>query len=231
MKWAPARLFCTFPPVSLTSVSYQDFCSAALVHLILLRTLGGPGPFWRPARGQPGLGCSGPFWTPPGSGVVMRPSFVAGVLMMLQHSINHCKLQYTSCRAPGGYSPAAPGVGMLLLQRSARTSRSCAVDRHAMRTPCLVPYWYGGSELLPQRRCGRHLPPGRSAVGGGRGTGSSHPRESWQRLSGGVVSCYPRGAAATLSCSGQGWGGGLLSARSEHSFFARLQPTSAAAKE
>ena len=28
-----------------------------------------------------------------------------------------------------------------------------------------VPFWYGGSELLPQGRCGRHLPPGKSAVG------------------------------------------------------------------
>ena len=44
-------------------------------------------------------------------------------------------------------------------------------------------FWYGGSELLPQGRCGRHLPPVRSAAGAGRGTGSSHPRESWQRLS------------------------------------------------
>ena len=40
-------------------------------------------------------------------------------------------------------------------------------------------FWYGGSELLPQGRCGRHLPPGRSAVGAGRGTGSSHPFDGW----------------------------------------------------
>ena len=38
----------------------------------------------------------------------------------------------------------------------------------------------GGSELLPQGRSGRHLPPMRSAAGAGRGTCSSHPRESWQ---------------------------------------------------
>ena len=42
--------------------------------------------------------------------------------------------------------------------------------------------WYGGSELLPQGRCGRHLPPVRSTMGAGRGTGSSHPRKIWQRL-------------------------------------------------
>ena len=52
----------------------------------------------------------------------------------------------------------------------------------------LIRFLYGGSELLPQERCGRHLPPGRSAVGAGRGTGSSHPRESWQRLSRALVS-------------------------------------------
>ena len=33
----------------------------------------------------------------------------------------------------------------------------------------------GGSELLPQRRCGGHLPLGRSTAGAGSGTGSSHP--------------------------------------------------------
>ena len=34
------------------------------------------------------------------------------------------------------------------------------------------PIWYGGSELLPQGRCERHLPPVRSAAGAGSGTGS-----------------------------------------------------------
>ena len=37
------------------------------------------------------------------------------------------------------------------------------------------------SELLPQGRCGRHFSPVRGAAGAGRGTGSSHPREIWQR--------------------------------------------------
>ena len=60
-------------------------------------------------------------------------------------------------------------------------------------------FWHVGGELLPQGRCGRRLPPVRSAAGAGSGTGSSHPRESWQRLSRalvcvGVVSC-PRNAA------------------------------------
>ena len=30
-------------------------------------------------------------------------------------------------------------------------------------------FWYGGNELLPQGRCGRHLPPVRSALCGSRG--------------------------------------------------------------
>ena len=38
--------------------------------------------------------------------------------------------------------------------------------------------WYGGGELLPQGRCGRHIPPARSAAGAESGTGSSHPIES-----------------------------------------------------
>ena len=33
-------------------------------------------------------------------------------------------------------------------------------------------FWYGGSELLPQGRCGRRLPPARSTAGAGSGAGS-----------------------------------------------------------
>ena len=36
-------------------------------------------------------------------------------------------------------------------------------------------FWHGGGELLPQGRCGRRLPPGRSAAGAGSGAGGSHP--------------------------------------------------------
>ena len=41
----------------------------------------------------------------------------------------------------------------------------------------------GGRELLPQRRRERRLPPVRSAAGAGSGTGTFHPRKSWQGLS------------------------------------------------
>ena len=53
----------------------------------------------------------------------------------------------------------------------------------ALGAPVLLPpvvtsspspfFWYGGSELLPQGRCGRDLPPVKSAASAGRGTGSS----------------------------------------------------------
>ena len=40
---------------------------------------------------------------------------------------------------------------------------------------CILCFWYGGCELLPQGCCGRYLPPVRSTVGAGSSTGSSHP--------------------------------------------------------
>ena len=51
----------------------------------------------------------------------------------------------------------------------------------ACRAPGAFPtFWYGGSELLPQGRCGAAPPAREELCKCWSGTGSSHPKESWQ---------------------------------------------------
>ena len=83
---------------------------------------------------------------------------------------------YSCCSAPGR-----------MRSNAFFSDCTCSGSVRSPRKSEVSSFWYGGSELLPQGRCGRHLPPVRSAVGAGRGTGSSHPRESWQRLSRALV--------------------------------------------
>ena len=67
----------------------------------------------------------------------------------------------------GEQGPSCAGCAVLNSARSQQ--RLLPAWLHAQ------PFWYGGSELLPQGRCGRRLLPVRSAAGAGSGTGSSHP--------------------------------------------------------
>ena len=95
-----------------------------------------------------------------------------------------CTMAYcsdgASALACNGRRQAAQGTSDTL-----QPSCACCCDQLCCQLPALSLTITGGQELLPQGRCGRRLLPVRSAAGAGSGTGSSHPGESWQRLSSG----------------------------------------------